>query len=434
MTPRRWSTHNLPQMAEYQAKRVKECDCDKDLNWLGRVGNQAQNQATDWFRSTFKSWTGLGDYTIQGNSLIAGGTSDNSSMQIVSISARELRVKYREYIGDVFTHPTVAGEFYQQNYAINPGLVDNFPWFAPIAQQYQQWEPNGIIWEFKSTSGDITNDQALGKIIFATDYNTSTLGTSFTNQQEMLAEAYAQEGIPSRNMFHGLECDPSERSRRLYFIRSGALVNEDLADYDLGQTTVATVGGPAANTNLGSLYIHYDVSLYKNTLNNGVPDKSQIVRYWTSDASVTTTNLFGLDRSLARCNQTHVNGSARAGVLDEDFTINDGGTSIKFPRWAYVGSVWKFTYFCVGSSTAGVLAPAVDGVGITTVSPSLVGAPSTSTTCATLCFYVYVKVGVNTANERPELTFTGGQWPTPVNYAFWQIENAPAWAENLDTV
>jgi len=327
-------------MAEYQAKRVKECDFDKDLNWLGRVGYQAQNQATDWFQNTFKSWTGLGDYTIQGNSLIAGGMSDNSSMQIVSISARELRVKYREYIGDVFSHPTEAGAFYQQNYAMNPGLVDVFPWFAPIAQQYQQWEPNGIIWEYKSTSGENNLDQALGKILIATDYNTSTLSTSFSNQQEMLAEAYAQEGIPSRNMFHGIECDPRERTRKLYFLRSGVLTtDQELADYDIGQTTIATVGGPSANTNLGSLYIHYDISLYKNTLSNGVADKSHVVRMWASTDNIEALTLLGTNPALVQGSEQFTNGSGRRATADEDFVIDANGSQITFPRWAYVGSV-----------------------------------------------------------------------------------------------
>lgn len=408
-------------------KRKAPCRCPKqDLSYGAQLGDGLQKFAT----KRLKSWMGLGDYTISSNSLVTnGGGVSGTNPQIVSYGEREVIIRYREYVGDVYTHPTVAGKFYPQAYALNPGLVDNFPWLAPIAQQYQQWKPRGILWEFVSTSGDITTNQALGKIIIATDYNTTTLSTSFTNEQEMLAEAYAQEAKPTSNMVHGIECAPKERAREIFFTRSGAIpANQSLGDFDLGQTTVATVGGPTVNTNLGSLYIHYEVSLYKNTLTNGVPSKANLVRWWkqTAPAEIDASNRFGDPTKLKYMlnNQDNLNGASRPGLIDEDFVVTSD--SIIFPRWAYVGSVWKFTYYLSGVTTAAVVLPylALSGLGPNHQSRL----PRSAESASGVSMVAWVHVTSNSALQRPTLKFsTGGVMPDTITDCFFTLESAPQW-------
>lgn len=383
----------------------RPCTCDGELNWAGRVGSQAQDWLGNTFRSAFKDFTGFGDYQINSNSLIRGGVSGiSTSAPSVTYGAagREVRIKFKEYVGDVFTHPTNPGEFYQQNYSLNPGLLDNFPWLAPIAQQYQQWIPNGVVYEFTSTSGDITTSQALGKVIIATDYNTTTLDTSFTNAQEMLAEAYSQESVPTLNMVHGIECAATERSRSIFFLRAGALESTaNLSDYDLCQTTVATVGGPVANVNLGSLWIHYDISLLKNTLYNGILTKGFVMRRYKC-IGVGSDVPFGTSRTMFSGTEKYVNGAPRVGILDEDIVI--GEDSVTFPRWAAVGSKWKVTVYLESTATALNVAPNTNmSSGVQVDGEELVPASSSNTNRANTS--VYCTVTDNTALGRPILAF-----------------------------
>ena len=105
-----------------------------------------------------RNWIGMGDYELRSNSLIRN--SGSGDVEIVTHSSRGTRIRFREYIGDVFTHPDEAGKFYAKSYAINPGLAATFPWLSPIAQQFDQWTPHGIIFEFKSTSSEYVATQA----------------------------------------------------------------------------------------------------------------------------------------------------------------------------------------------------------------------------------------------------------------------------------
>lgn len=419
----------------YPTKRVKygggsggsTCSC-ANQSVGARIGSYVGNTAQNWLRN----WTGWGDYQLNTNSLVTGGGGVSGiNPSFSKVSDREVVIRYKEYIGDVFTHPVVAGTFYQQSYAINPGIADTFPWFSTVANQYQQWKPRGILFEFVSTSGEITNNQALGKIIMATDYNTTTLNTSFANEQEMLSEAYSQEAKPTERMVHGIECAPHERLTSLFFVRPGA-TTADLTDFDLGQFTVATVGGPSANTNLGSLYVHYEISLFKETLSGGIPSKPHVVRYWKADENVNTAAPFGSNARLIAGSENNITGAPRQNVADEDFQIVNAGMGIQFPRWAYVGSVWKLTYSMTGSSTASVKIPQIieSGLNLEPVG-NLVGTPYVATTTAGCCLFAYVRVTGNSAAQRPILELsTAGSAKLPEgapNLVYFQIENVPQW-------
>lgn len=410
----------------------RHCDCEGGLNWGGRVGQQAQSWLSETFQKGFRDLTGFGDYHINSNSLVKGGISGvSSSAPSVTYGAagREVRIKFKEYVGDVFTHPTEPGEFYQQNYSLNPGLLDNFPWLSTIAQQYQQWIPNGVVYEFTSTSGDITTSQALGKVIIATDYNTTTLDTSFTNAQEMLAEAYSQESVPTLNMLHGIECAATERARSIFFVRSGAVnTGSSLADYDLCQTTVATVGGPVPNVNLGSLWIHYDISLLKNTLHNGVQDKGTVLRRWDcTGVGVTANTPFGSSRVLVSGTGRYANGCPRLGVMDEDIVVTPH--LIYFPRWAAVGSKWRVQWHMeVATAALNTAAIAVESssVGIDVLGQEPV--PLTQSNTNRSSNTVYIEITSNTALERPKLFISyGDRFVTGTITGSLEISQLPSW-------
>lgn len=377
----------------------------------------------------------MGDYEISTNSLISGQSKSFGSNPVMSFGERSVRIKFKEYVGDVFTHPTVAGEFFQQQYALNPALLDNFPWLAPIAVQYQQWKPLGLLFEFISTSGEITNNQALGKVVMATDYNTTTLSTEFSNVSEMLAEAYAQESVPTSNMVHGIECDPRERTRQIYFTRSGAIpASASLGDFDLGQTTIATVGGPTANCNLGSLWIHYDIEFFKNELFAGVKNHDLVIRDWRATGGFVSsfgTTFSGLSK-LYNGTGSYGAGSPRKGVQYEDFYWIPGGSQIQFPRYARVGTAWRIYVYVKGDTDTNSL----QGIGFNAVvSGSIdikhaITQPTTASTGRVSSGMYDFIIKKNTVAQPFVLEVQAGILPTGANIIYCTITSIPSYITN----
>lgn len=226
-----------------------------------------------------KSFFGFGDYSLKSNSLIPGGrgAGRGGSVQIVSGGPRSTRIIYREYIGDVFSHPTEANSFHVSAYPLNPGDISTFKWLPPIATQYEQWTPNGIVFEFRSTSSEYVSQQALGSIIMATEYD--SYDRAYSSKVEMLNSAYANEGKPSDHLLHGIECDPRDNPNSIFYVRGGPLgpSDGDIRDYDLGIFYVATQGIPHVNANLGSLYVHYDITFRKEQLYGGLLLKNELI-------------------------------------------------------------------------------------------------------------------------------------------------------------
>lgn len=283
---------------------------------------------------------GSGDYRLMSNSLVSGGGVEMENAQIVPSGPRAIRIIYREYLGDVYTHPTSAGAFNIASYDINPGLVSTFPWLNPIAQQYEQWTPNGIAFEFKSTSSDYVSTQALGSVIMATEYD--QLDSVFANKQEMLNSAYANEFKPSCDGVHGVECAREDRPLQILYVRAQTVPSTgDIRDYDCGRFSIATQGGATANLNLGSLYVHYDITLRKEQLFNGLPLQGQL---W---GIISGTGMQATYRFPVIGNQ----GCAwTPGSNTSLFSIDSTGLILTFGSYVNTGTYMIYTYF---SSTAG---------------------------------------------------------------------------------
>lgn len=311
----------------------------EDQGLGAQLGAQAGKGLSALAKSGWKYLTGMGDYTIKSNSLFnSGGVVGDGPIQIMPAGDRETRIRYKEYLGDVFTHPTVAGAFYSVQYAVNPGLLQTFPWLASIAQQYETWEPRGIVFEFRSTSTDYAAVPNLGSVIMATDYD--VVDVPFANKQEMLNAAYSNEGKPSvSQIIHGLECDPKDNANRIFYVRSSSTIpsGTSLRDYDLGLFEIATQGGSAVNANLGSLYVHYDIVLRKEQIFNGLPMRGMLMaKYSYSGSSFSNTNFFA--------NLTPI-------VDNIGLTISTAANSVTLPSWVNTGAL-LFIYIADGASTA----------------------------------------------------------------------------------
>ena len=151
-------------------------------------------------------------------------------------------VRHKEYIMDV----PGSVDFQTETLALNPGLIDTFPWLARVAQNFEEWLPRGMVFEYRTTSSDtlLAASPALGSVIMATQYN--SVNPSFTNKQDMENYDNAISCKPSVSCLHVIECKRSKTVMDEMYIRTTAPPpNADLRMYDLGKFQIATVGGQA---------------------------------------------------------------------------------------------------------------------------------------------------------------------------------------------
>jgi hypothetical protein len=213
--------------------------------------------------------TGLGDYSIQKNVFL------NNNGPPVFAGDAEIIVAHREFIGDIsgstsFGFGMVAG--------INPCNSTLFPWLSQVALQYEEWEPLGMVFEFKSTSADALNstNTALGTVIMATEYD--TLKPLFANKIQMENYEYSTSTKPSESVLHMIECAPQYNPlARMYNYNRGVQPIPPLADphlYNLGTFQLATTGMQAVAV-VGELWVSYRIRLLKprvSTIPNDIGD------------------------------------------------------------------------------------------------------------------------------------------------------------------
>lgn len=208
---------------------------------------------------------GFGDYTVKSNSLMKEGIAIPEGTPLPSFGnlGHETRLTHREYIRDIVV-PASASTFNLIASKINAGNNQLFPWLAPIAASYQQYKFNGVVFEYRSLSSDITAGGSLGAVILGTNYD--VIDVNFASKLAMENAQYSVSAKPSLSQYHAVECDPELTAQNLYYVRdstAGTGTSDDRF-YDLGNFQVATQGLPGTPGDvLGELWVSYDVSLFK---------------------------------------------------------------------------------------------------------------------------------------------------------------------------
>lgn len=205
---------------------------------------------------TFSRITGFGDYTVSDNTLL-------KPSPIPDFGPQSIRVTHKEFLGNIYG----SNGFKYETYPLNPGVSKTFPWLAGIARNYQQYHINGLIFQYVSTSAFAlgTTNSALGKVMFATNYNAED--SPFQTTVQMLATQFSNYCRPADSVMHAIECSPSETPNKVYYVRTE--ISEDAKDLrlsDLGFTEVATEG-MQSTTEVGGLWVSYDITLLKPVLN-----------------------------------------------------------------------------------------------------------------------------------------------------------------------
>lgn len=179
-------------------------------------------------------------------------------------------VSHREYIQDInasqsFVNVTPVGQA-SPGFALNPGNASCFPWLAQIAENFEEWIPRGIIFEFKTTSSDAvvstSANAALGTVIMATEYN--PYNGFFANKQQMENYQFSAACKPSCTFNHQVECSSKENPEHMFYVRTGpAPTGADYRLYDLGEFQIATVGMQANGNVIGELWVTYEIEFKK---------------------------------------------------------------------------------------------------------------------------------------------------------------------------
>lgn len=347
---------------------------------------------------------GMGDYTVKTNSLMQVPNASASSVPVFSKDGkRGIRVVEREYLGDISSGPTLAlgtTVFANQTYRVNPNDPLTFPWLSRIASNFDQWEPNGIVFEFISTSSEFNGtSQALGTVILATEYDVSD--PAYVNKIEMENSDYANSTKPSLTAMHGIECDPNERPIPVMY--TGNPPAGERKFYDLCNFQIATQGMSVANQNLGELWVSYDISFYKKQITAPATIIPSMI--YKASSNVGTFSLIG-------------QGTVSTGS-DPSITIVDPGlpaaaAQIKFNPIRISGA-YLITVSCTGLSGVGGSSPSsIAGVFGTATGCTLATSRITKDTAAGGGFLAEAIFVVNSANAQVLSAFCAG--PTSAVY------------------
>lgn len=284
---------------------------------------------------------GLGDYQVKQNIFLSGRLPEVHNLP----AGGGTIIRFQEYLGDVVTSG-IANTFNINSYVINAGNNLTFPWLSQIAQNYEQYSFEGLVFEFRSTSADALNsvNTALGTVMMATQYDVSD--NVFSSKAEMLNYEFSNSIKPSEHCLHMIECAPRQTTlTELYTLAGNPPVGYDPRFYNLGRFQIATAGFQGTNVNVGELHVTYQVRLLKPKL---------------SDA-------LGRDISYAVYDLTAAGGVASFGSAQTRLADNMGitfptGNSLRIPSTA-IGS----DFLLIFTSTAVSAGP----TNITVASPSL---------------------------------------------------------------
>jgi len=200
--------------------------------------------------------TGFGDYRLRGNSIM-----DKTTVPTFGTTAEGMRISHKEFVADV----TGSVAFTNTALNINPGNSRLFPFLSTIAQNFEQYKMEGLVFEYRPTSGmyaGTSNTAALGSVQYATNYD--VYDAPFASKAEVDAYEFSSSTVPALAMLHPVECKPLTNSSERYYIRNGSpgTLNGDARLYDMGLFQYSTKGQTSPYV-VGELWVTYDILLCK---------------------------------------------------------------------------------------------------------------------------------------------------------------------------
>ncbi|QMW68753.1 capsid protein [Crucivirus-277] len=287
----------------------------------GYLGNAAQNM--------FSKFLGFGAYDLKQNNMVQTLTPSNQ-VPFMKSSSTSTRIRHREFIQDFVGSSTPFAATY---YPINIGMAQTFPWLSSIARNFSSYRFHGLIFEFKSLSGDDQNKQSQGYVAGAVDYNSDS--PFWVTKSQIENAMFSASSKPSTDIIFPVECDPKHNQVSEFYVRSSALAStsSELL-YDIGTFTIARGSNLNSTDTIGELWVSYDVELISPILGAG-----QLALPSAHYTSTNYTNLLPL-------------GSTRTTVFD-NMGLTISSTTITFP----LGTLGKFALYVqqTGANTGNVV-------------------------------------------------------------------------------
>jgi len=239
------------------------------LPGTGPIVSTVSKTAMDWFGRI----TGFGDYNIQSNSVISDqGRSLGEPKPVFGHGG--IRKKFREFVRDVTVH--TDGTFKQLfRTVVNPSNINLFPGLSIEAQKYQQYFIHGCVIELESTcSKSVTltdGKMAIPTVILSATYDNQLDDPE--NPQQVMNTYFTTSRPVNEDMYHPLECDPSQRQTGILTLWNGS-GNEQSQDNLKNLCTLRawSVGGSQTVGFVAyRMYINYDVEFLKPWLPKKIP-------------------------------------------------------------------------------------------------------------------------------------------------------------------
>jgi hypothetical protein len=306
------------------------------------IGAQIGDSIQKWGTSLFNRIIGSGDYklssdmaTIQRNDLFADAKDQPPAF---SGTGHTFLFEHSEYIGEISSSSTV-GQFTSQSFTVNPTNNSTFPWLSGVAQNFETYEIDGMIFEFKSTSGSAVSstNSALGSVMATYVYD--TLDPSFINMQQMLQYDGVVNAKSSENFLVGVEC--ARGANVLSTLYNGIPpAGSDPKFYNHGKLHIASEGMQQANQVIGQLWVHYKLRMKVTKDLDSLLYSAKI----NSLTSVSASQPFGLTNSIS--------GQLLVTTAGTTYTVSNATIGTTYCV-QYILSGTAITAFTVGESRTG---------------------------------------------------------------------------------
>jgi len=297
-----------------------------------------------------KAITGHGDYRTHGPSSNSLFEPNRFPMKMgamnVKFAGGPPRVQHREMICPVLA---TGAKFSTQAFRIQPGLKGKdtlFPWLSSLAPCFQQYQLNGMILEYVSTSTNYSSQVALGTVMMSTLYDAEA--SALMSQQAVDNNEFTTFAPPSESFIHPIECASKESPLVTRYVRSSnsnsASSDDRFSDVGLFQISQAGITAPEG-TQLGELWCVYDITFLKPQL----PDMHVGTTFYATASAV----MPGAQNNFAAYK-----------ISDESSlpaTFNSDRSRINLPL-GFNGNFLLLSYMACGTSTLAA-APGISGTG-----------------------------------------------------------------------
>jgi hypothetical protein len=181
------------------------------------------------------------------------GTSNRSGYG----NKQSVPLRESEYIGEIA--PTAFPAFSVQTFPVNPGQAGCFPWLSRIAQNFEKYEFESLVFIYKREVSEFATNGQTGKVIMS--FLSDATAPAPTTKQLMEDTDPHVDDMPCKNMRLTIPREILQKFNDSKYVRPGAQpANTDLKTYDLGNLFVACQG-TAANTVVGELHVEYALRL-----------------------------------------------------------------------------------------------------------------------------------------------------------------------------